>query len=336
MTERWATALGEAAGVLARADVVALACHVNPDPDAIGSMLGLAAYLETRGIRTVCSWGNQPLIRPEWLSVLDGAGSVVDPQDFPADPAVMVALDTAAPDRLGMLRTNADRAGHMIVIDHHRTNPGFGSILVLDPAASSTAEMVFRLIDAMGGPLPDVAAGYLYAGVVTDTGRFQYEATTPETLRVAAELRSHAFDHVRLAQSLFDDGSVGGLKATAAALDRVVHVPEASLVWTYLTQSDLARSGVGLPEMDDLIDVIRSAREADVACVIKQQADGRFKVSLRSRGATDVGSVAAAFGGGGHRLASGYTSTTGLEETAQALTESLLGRQDGRSGPADG
>src|SRR5439155_994362 len=157
-----------------------------------------------------------------------------------------------------------ERAGQVIVIDHHRTNPGFGSILVLDPAASSTAELVFRLVERMGGDLPDGAAACLYAGVVTDTGRFQYEATTPETLRVAAELRRRKFDHARLGQVLFEDG---------------------------------------------------------------------FRVSLRSRGNTDVAAIAQAFGGGGHRLAAGYTSTTGLEDTALALIDALC---RGRTRRADG
>jgi phosphoesterase RecJ-like protein len=335
MTEAWEAAVDRAARVLSEAKTVALACHINPDPDAIGSMLGLAGYLAARGTEVVCSWGNTPIVRPGWLAILDGAAPVLEPQDFPAEPAVMVALDTAAPDRLGMLWANAQRAQEVIVIDHHRTNPGFGSILMLDPMASSTAELVFRLIERMGGGLPDSAAGYLYAGLVTDTGRFQYEATTPETLRVAAELRTHPFDHARLAQALFEEGSVGYLKVTAAALQRLTLVPEPSLVWTYVTQTDLTRAGVGLPELDDLIDVIRTAREADVACVIKQQANGQFKVSLRSRGGTDVGTVAAAFGGGGHRLAAGYTSTTGLEDTALALIEALCRQRAGRSSSSD-
>jgi phosphoesterase RecJ-like protein len=89
-------------------------------------------------------------------------------------------------------------------------------------------------------------------------------------------------------------------------------------------QSDLSEDGVRIADADDLIDVLRTAREADVAAVLKQQRDGRFKVSLRSRGATDVGSVAAAFGGGGHRLAAGYASRGGLAESVQRLREALI------------
>jgi phosphoesterase RecJ-like protein len=257
------------------------------------------------------------------MAALEGGEFVVEPNAFPSHPAVMVALDTAAADRLGILAANAERAGETIVIDHHRTNPGFGSIVVLDPAASSTAELVFRLLERMGGTIPDGVAACLYAGLVTDTGRFQYEATTPETLRVAAELRSHPFDHSRLAQVLFEDNSLGYLKVAAVAVERAVLVREANLAWTYILQSDLSQDGVSMEDTDDLIDLIRTAREADVTCVVKQQRDGRFKVSLRSKSATDVGSVAQGFGGGGHRLAAGYTSNLGLEDTVEALIAAL-------------
>ena len=316
-------AIERAARTLERAPRIALACHVNPDADALGSMLGLATFLVSTGKEVVCSWGNQPLDAPGWASVLEGMRWVVEPNEFPSAPEVMVALDTASPDRLGMLGASAERAAELIVVDHHRTNPGFGSIVVLDPAASSTAELVFRLIERMGGELPDGAAADLYAGIVTDTGRFQYEATTPETLRVAAELRRHAFDHARMAQVFFEQHSLGYLRLLALGLARLEFVPEASLVWTYLTQADLAADSAGMADTDDLIDVIRAAREADVACAVKQQRDGRFKVSLRSRGGTDVGAVAAAHGGGGHRLAAGYTSDSGLAETVEHLIAAL-------------
>jgi phosphoesterase RecJ-like protein len=325
MTEDWRAAMARAVEALTAAPMVALACHVNPDPDAVGSMLGLAGFLAARGTEVVCSWGNDPFEIPGWMSVLNGTGSfVVPPAEFPAAPELMVALDTAAPDRLGRLGANAKKAATVVVFDHHRTNPGFGSIVVLDPEASSTAELVYRTIEQMGGELPDDAAASLYAGIVTDSGRFQYEATTPETLRVASELRRYRFDHAKLGQVLFEDAPLAYLRVAAEALERIEFVPEVSLVWTYLTQADLERTRATMAETDDLIDLVRVAREADVACVLKQQPDGRFKASLRSKGATDVGGVAASFGGGGHRLAAGYTAPAGLEESVAKLVAALM------------
>lgn len=314
-----------AAQVLADATEVALACHVNPDADALGSMLGLAAFLRSRGVETVCSYPNEPLEPPRWAELLPGADRLVPAKAFPKEPAVMVTCDCASFDRLVQLGHVANRAGEVIWIDHHRSNEGLGSIPLNDPHASSTCEMVFRLIETMGGEMPDETAVCLYAGLVTDTGKFQYEATTPETLRIAARLREHPFDHSRLVQALYEDNPPTYLTLVSVALGRLEHVADADLVWTYLTQADLQDAGVHPAETDDLIDVIRTARDVDVAAIVKQQKDGRFKVSVRSRGDHDLARVAAAFGGGGHRLAAGYTSAHGPAETVDRLARALRG-----------
>jgi phosphoesterase RecJ-like protein len=235
----------------------------------------------------------------------------------------MVTCDVASMDRLGILQPAAARAETLIWIDHHVSNEGLGTIPLIDPHASSTCELVWRLVRALDGSIPVETATCLYAGLVTDTGRFQYEAVTADTLRLGAELREFPFDHARLVQALYEDNGLAYLRLLGIALERIALEPDADLVWTYLTQADLARAGVDPGETDDLIDVVRTAREADVTAVVKQQADGRFKVSLRSRGGHDVASAAAGFGGGGHRLAAGYTSQHGLAETIERLKSSL-------------
>jgi phosphoesterase RecJ-like protein len=230
-------------------------------------MLGLAGALRGRGAEVVCSWPNDPMERPAWLDLVGDVAPIVEPSAFPSAPDVLVTLDVASLDRLASLADRVGRSSEVVVIDHHITNPGFGTINVIDPHASSSAEVAFRLIRLLELPLSDGAAACLYAGVVTDTGRFQYQATTPETLRVAADLREHGFDHARLAQALYEDGSFAFLRVLAAALDRVELLPDAGrgLVWTFITQDDLVRAGASLAETDDLIDVIRVAHEADVA-----------------------------------------------------------------------
>lgn len=312
-----------AAAILAGTKEVAIACHLNPDADALGSMLGLAAFLRARGVSVICSYPNEPLEPPRWASLLPGVETLVPISAFPKEPGVMVTCDCAAFDRLGPLGRQATRAREVIWIDHHRSNPGLGTVPLNDPGASSTCEMVFRLIEEMGGEVPDETALCLYAGLVTDTGRFQYEATTPQTLRVAAALREHPFDHARLVQALYEDNSPEYLRLVGTALQRLTYEPNADLVWTYLTQADLQGAGVQPGETEDLIDVIRTSRDVDVAAVIKQQRDGRFKVSVRSRGGHDLAAVAAAFGGGGHRLAAGYTSPHGPAETVDRLVDAL-------------
>jgi phosphoesterase RecJ-like protein len=314
-----------AADVLAGARTVAMACHVNPDADALGSMLGLSAFLRARGVETVCSFPNEPLEPPRWAALLPGSDGLVEAAAFPREPEIMVTCDCASADRLGRLQASVDRAGEVIWIDHHRSNDGLGTIPLIDPDASSTCEMVYRLISVMGGEVPDETALCLYAGLVTDTGKFQYEATRPQTLRIAAELREHPFDHSALVQALYEDNRREYLSLVGTALRRMAYEPAADLIWTYLTQSDLVAAGVHAQETDDLIDVIRTARDVDVAAVMKQMKAGRFKVSARSRGAHDLAAVAAAFGGGGHRLAAGYTSDHGPAETIELLVSALRG-----------
>jgi phosphoesterase RecJ-like protein len=317
-------ALDRAAEVLESADDVALACHVNPDADAMGSMLGLACFLARRGKRVAAAWPNGVEGAPRWASALPGREHVVAPGDLPKEPKVFVALDTADINRLDGLAHLVKRAETVIVIDHHVTNTGFGTIDLIDPHAAATAQLVYALIERMGGGLASDTAACLYAGLLTDTGRFQFSNTSPEVLRIAARLREEDFDHVALGLALYADSSVGFLHLLGMVLERTTHVPAADLVWTYVTRADLDAAGIGVEETDDLIDLVRTAREADVAAVVKEQREGGgFKVSLRSRGATDVASVAASFGGGGHRLAAGYSSKAPLEETVEALLDAL-------------
>jgi phosphoesterase RecJ-like protein len=312
-----------AAEALAAAPSVALACHVNPDADALGSMLGLSNHLRAMGKETVCSFPNEPFEAPRWAAMLPGTDALVPSSAFPKDPPLMVTCDVASLDRLASLAGPAVRAKALIWIDHHVTNDGLGTIPIIDPSASSTCELVWRLVKELGGQIQIETATCLYAGLVTDTGRFQYEAVKPDTLRLAAELREFPFEHTRLVQALYEDNGVAYLGLLAVALGRVRLEPEADLVWTYLTRADLEAAHVAPAETDDLIDVLRTAREADVAAVIKQQRDGRFKVSLRSRGGHDVAAAASRFGGGGHRLASGYTSSQGLVGTVESLKRAL-------------
>ena len=312
-----------AAEALSEAPTIALACHVNPDADALGSMLGLSNHLRGLAKQTVCSFPNDPFEPPRWASMLPGTDALVPPSAFPKDPAVMVTCDVASLDRLASLGGPAVRATTLIWIDHHATNKGLGTIPIIDPSASSTCELVYRLVKVLGGEIRVETAMPLYAGLVTDTGRFQYESVGPDTLRLAAELREFPFDHARLVQALYEDYGIAYLKLLGVVLERVRVDPEADLVWTYLTRADLDAADLEPGDADDLIDLVRTAREADVATIIRQQRDGRFKVSLRSRGGHDVAAAAARFGGGGHRLAAGFTSSKGLVGTIESLKEAL-------------
>ena len=227
-------------------------------------------------------------------------------------------------ERLGTALEVAEAAGTLVVIDHHVSNGGFGDIVVADHAAAATAQLMYYLLaDHLGWPLDEEVATALYAGLVTDTGRFQYSATTPEVHRVAAALLAAGADPDRVARHVYGESPFGYLKVAGAVLSRSVLDADHRLVWSIVRRGDLDEAGIGYDDTDGLIDLIRLAEESEVACLLKETDPGVLKGSLRSRGLVDVNAVAAAFGGGGHRNAAGFTSEAPAEEIIARIVEML-------------
>ena len=162
----------------------------------------------------------------------------------------------------------------------------------------------------------------LYAGLVTDTGRFQHGSTTPEVFALAEELASFDLPIARLSRELFDEHRFGYLKLAARALERATLEPSLGFVSTWVLTADLDDFGVVYEECEGLIDWVKSTAEAEVACVCKEAPDG-IRVSLRSVSAVDVGAIAIRLGGGGHRLAAGFTMQATIPEVLAAIRTEL-------------
>jgi phosphoesterase RecJ-like protein len=297
--------LEAAARAVAESDEIALACHVGPDGDALGSMIGFGLAARNAGKSVVASFGS-PFSVPSSLSFLPD-DLLVDPAAFPEAPKTMVVFDAGSADRLAELGSPAGKAGLLVVIDHHVTNEGFGDVAVIDPDAAATGVIVADLLRILGWPLTAEIATCLLTALVTDTGRFQYSNTTPSTLRVAADLVAAGARPEEISQNVYEEAPFGYLKAAGVALSRATLDKDLSLVSTVITEDDLNEAGVDWGDIDNLINTIRLAEEADVAVLAKVHADKRVKLSLRSRGGTDVGALAVEMGGGGHRFASGFT-----------------------------
>lgn len=301
----------KAARAIADAESIAMACHVGPDGDALGSMLALAIAASEAGKEVVASFGS-PHVFPPSLSFLPDH-HLVTPEEFPEAPELMVVFDAGSADRLGELGSNASKAATVVVIDHHVTNEGFGDISVVDPEAAATGELVYAILKELEWrTTPDVAMCLLTA-LITDTGRFSYSNTTPETHRIAADLVEAGAKPALIGRHVYEEEPFGYLKAVGIAMERAVLDPERRVVYTYITDEDLKGAGIDWGETENLIDLLRLAVESDTAVLAKGHDDGRVKVSLRSRGDTDVGGLAAAMGGGGHRLAAGFTVEDGIE-----------------------
>ena len=322
MSETINQRIEEAAKVLRDAESVACAGHVAPDGDALGSALGLAAAARLAGKNVSVAFGD-PSVLADNLNFLPL--DLISPvAEFPSEPEVMVAFDTASAERLGSLEAPARKAKTLIVVDHHVSNEGFGDIQIIDATAAASAELAYLLISAAGWPIDDAAATSLYTGLVTDTGRFQYSATSPRTLRIAAHLIEAGVRPEVIGQNLYEKVPFGYLALSARVLGRSQLDKARSMVWSSMTKEDLRATGLGYEDADQLIDDLRLAREADVALLIKQVAGG-FKCSMRSRGATDVGAIAVALGGGGHHNASGFTHSGPVEAVMQAVSALIDG-----------
>ena len=316
-----AAVLAEAAD--ARATVV-LSGHLQPDADALGSTLALAEGLRRRGARVLATFPN-PFTLPPSLGWLPGAEGLVPSSAVPSSPDVFVSLDAASPARLGELAPLLDAARISVVVDHHASNPGFGDVRLVDGAAPATVSLVADLLDGLGVTVDRDLATCLYAGLAADTGSFRFGNTRPDTHELAARLLSTGIDHAAISRRLFDTAPFGWLGLLSAVTGRAVLETDVGdgLVWTWSSTAEAAEHGLPGEQLEALVDVIRSAQEADVACVLKGQDDGTWSVSLRSRGRTDVARVAIALGGGGHTLAAGYTSHLDRGKTVEALRAEL-------------
>jgi phosphoesterase RecJ-like protein len=314
----------DATRVLRGAKEVAIVCHVNPDGDAIGSVLAASLGLRKNGVATYPSWGSDPLRVPPSYAFLPEADSLVQPADVPSTE-VFLALDCGAADRLGVLEERARAATHLINIDHHPGNELFGTINIVIENASSTAELVARILRDLNIEFDKDIATCLYTGVVTDTGRFQYASSTPDTLRLAADLLSFGVPAPEIAHEVFESSPFGYLKLVGRVLDRARLFEEERFVYSWITLADLEETAVALDETEKLIDLVRSTRAADVAALFKEQPDGKYRVSLRSKGPRSVGAIARARGGGGHELAAGFTAED-VDKTAEEIRTALRAR----------
>ncbi|RKT56951.1 DHH family phosphoesterase [Saccharothrix australiensis] len=300
--------LRAAAAALTDASDVTLLAHVNPDADALGSALALGLALHRRGKAVRVSFGAPDSV-PETLRDLDAAGLLVPAAEVPAEPEVLVALDTGSVARLGPLGDRVGRAGTVVVLDHHVSNPGYGTVNVVDATAEATALVVLRLLDELGVELDEPVARCLYAGLVTDTRSFRHAG--PETHRVAARLLATGVDAEAVARPLMDSHPFGYLGMLSKVLARAVLDRSAAgglgFVHAVVTLAD--SEGLRPEEVESVVDLVRTTSEAEVAAVLKELRPSYWSVSLRAVSRVDVGEVAQRLGGGGHRLAAGFTAT---------------------------
>jgi phosphoesterase RecJ-like protein len=317
-----AEAFAEAAALLRAAGEVTLLAHVQPDADALGSALALGLALRRGGATVRVSFAEPDRV-PESLRDLDTAGLVVPAAAVPAAPELLVAVDTASAARLGALADRVSTARQVLVIDHHASNTGFGTVHLVDDTAEATAVLVLRLLDGLGAELDVDIARCLYAGLVTDTCCFRL--ARPRTHLMAARLVAAGVRPDEAVRALLDTHPFGWLDMLVTVLARARLEPDAArglgLVHTTVSLHDA--EGMRTEEVESVIDLLRTTAEAEVAAVLKEVAPRLWSGSLRAKRRLDVGAAAVALAGGGHRLAAGFT-VAGTEEQVLAALRAAL------------
>ncbi|MEI7644496.1 MAG: bifunctional oligoribonuclease/PAP phosphatase NrnA [Chloroflexales bacterium] len=304
---------------LSQAQRILLLTHINPDGDAIGSLLG--AYHVLRGI------GKEPIpvaasTLPSYSSVLPGVAHVTIYQsgDTLPEADLIWMLDTATLERVGQIYHDhgpAMIARPLMIVDHHVTNNGGGSLNLIQPAAASCADLLFRLFRAMDLPISPAAATCMLLGTTTDTQSFQTSVTTAQTLRTAADMLDAGADQRLVVHAVYFSMPVETVQLSGIALGLLRR--EGGLLWARVSQDMLAATGAADEAADEAITRMQRVGGMRVSAIFKERADGTVKISLRSVPGINVAEIARAWGGGGHTQAAGADLPMGLDDAEAAV-----------------
>ncbi len=290
---------------------VVLATHVHPDGDALGSLFGLADILEAQGKKVFCYLEEPVSHLYDFLPCCDFANTDLDAalhfaEQGRAENVVAIALDCGDAERLGPAKEKLLSISPFVVIDHHCGNRAFGDHLWLESDCSSTGEMVYELALAMDADVSVNAAFCLYVAIVTDSGSFRYESTSPRTLRVAADLVEKGVRPDEVAQRVYDNYTLARLRLMEMVLATLEVHGDGRIGLIRVSADMFERSGATSDDVEGFINYPRSLSTVQVAAFIKETKKGMVSVSLRAKGKVDVAAIAADFDGGGHRNAAGF------------------------------
>jgi bifunctional oligoribonuclease and PAP phosphatase NrnA len=303
-----------------------LTTHENPDGDALGSLVAMNETLQALGKDTVMFLSAEEFPLPyEYRDLPLGSVSHSLPED--AEERTIVFLDCGNLDRMPVSFLGRDDA-HIVNIDHHHDNTRFGTANLVVDGASCTAEIIWELLPDLGVELTPELAEALYIGLVTDTGKFQYENTTSTSHRMAAELLEHGVDVHNIFRRLYENVPFAKLKLLARMLSRVERHDGGRLTLSYLLRGDYEETGADENYSEGLVDHIRALEGTVVAALVREQLkegrEGVMKVSLRaSADEVDVSVIARKEGGGGHRQAAGFSTTRSLADLTEFLRREI-------------
>jgi phosphoesterase RecJ-like protein len=306
-----------AAQFIRQAQNILVICHVMPDGDAIGSLLGLGWALQKLGKEHTLACAS-PV--PDSFTYLPGSEDIVAQPEEHYD--LVISLDCSDLKRLGpAYAQNSLRGVPIINIDHHITNVGFGSVNWVDPNSAATAQMVLTLMERMGAPLDPTIATCLLNGIVTDTRGFRTPNTTPAVMEAVTRLMTAGASLPEITEQVFNRRPLALIRLWGRALSAAQL--DGRIIWTEISQAMKHECGLGSDSDDGLVSFLTSACEADIGIVFTEKDDGTIDVSMRSMPGIDISTVAMRLGGGGHPQAAGCNLNSSLAEAREKVLAEL-------------
>lgn len=303
-----------------------LTSHCRADCDAVGSELALAHILKALGKEVVISNGD-PV--PEHISFIDPENQVrvlglsVEPKEL-WKIEVLIVVDTSAWVQLGpMAEVVKAFPGERVIIDHHVSQDDLGAVEFKEETAEATGRLILELGEALGVEITPEIATPLFAAIATDTGWFRFSSVREKTFAALSRLVAAGANPQNIFSMLFEQHSLARLHLRGRILGNIVSDMDGRLMSTHATQADFAATGANSTDTEDSINNLLTVKGSEVAVLFVELAPDRTKVSLRSRSDFDVQKIAAQFGGGGHKKASGVTFSGTLQQAQQAVLDAL-------------
>lgn len=308
------------AEVLDGVKTMAIAGHIRPDGDCVGSCMALYAYIK--------KW--YPEIQADiyletpkpvfgYLAYMDEVKSEASGEK---EYDLFVTCDVSARDRLVVAGDYFEKAKKTVCIDHHVSNPGFARINHILPDASSSCEVLYGLLDPE--KVDREIAQAVYTGIIHDTGVFQYSCTSPETMRIAGELMKTGFDFTRIIEKSFYQKTYIQNQVMGRVLAESILLLDGKCIVGYMKKKDMDFYGVDGADLDGVVSQLRLTQDVEVAIFIYEKNTQEFKVSLRSNGDVDVSKIAVFFGGGGHVKAAGCEMAGSMYDVVNNITAELV------------
>lgn len=315
--------LPELASHLLECDDFVICGHVSPDGDCLGSQLALMCALRRAGKRAhVVLVKDEPIERNLALA-LPLTDELVFAGSFGGVCKTFVGVDVPTRERIGREACALlDSADESFTIDHHAVEETMCNHVYVDPDSASASLLIWKLVSYLGVSREGDVATCCYTGLVTDTGRFQYQNTDEHCFVLAAQMLASGADPASISRSIFQNRTQASVRLEGIALSRMIFDEKLGIVLTRLSRGDFKQAGAVKSDAEPLIDVLRSIAGVRVACVLREQEDC-IRGSLRAKDDTDVSAIARKFNGGGHVAAAGFTLHCPLDEAVSLLKRAL-------------